>query len=120
MLPLSGLAGAVSRREGAPIYYLQGPGCYARILRGRTGGRGLLAPCAAVHRHFRLTPVFERQAPNHGNPVHQELGYYSHRGPLMDRIADGQGALGLTLYDEEETSFHVGLWRVDGFRESGP
>ena len=49
----------------------------------------LLGACAAVHAHFRLEPVFVEQAPNHGNPVHQELGYY---GP--------------------DPSFEVGLWRV--------
>ncbi|MEZ4265740.1 MAG: hypothetical protein R3F39_05125 [Myxococcota bacterium] len=86
--PLAALVRA-SADDSAPAYYLQTTSCYAELGRKDSGESGLLGACAAVHAHFRLEPVFVEQAPNHGNPVHQELGYY---GP--------------------DPSFEVGLWRV--------
>ena len=75
----------------APVYYFQGTSCHARLLRSKSDERGLLAPCAALHRAFDLEPVWTERVLNHGNPVHQELGYYS-----------------------DEAHFEVGLWRVVG------
>jgi len=74
-----------------PVYYFQGTSCHARLLRSQTDESGLLAPCAAVHRAYQLEPVWTRREPNHGNPLHQELGYYGH-----------------------DVDFAVGLWRVVG------
>ncbi|MGB0592217.1 MAG: hypothetical protein ACPGU1_21240 [Myxococcota bacterium] len=74
-----------------PVFYFQGTSCHARLLRSQTDETGLLAPCAAVHRAYRLDPVWTARETNFGNPLHQELGYY---GP--------------------EPHFEVGLWRVVG------
>ena len=74
-----------------PLYYFQGTSCHARLLRSLSGESGLLKPCAAVHDAYTLEPVWTERVVNHGNPVHQELGYY------------GAGS-----------HFDVGLWRVVG------
>jgi len=75
----------------APVYFFQGTSCHARLLRSETDETGPLSACAGVHRAYELEPVWTEQVPNHGNPVHQELGYY--------------GA---------DPHFEVGLWRVVG------
>ncbi len=74
---------------GGPVYFFQGTGCYARLRRAVSGAQGPLDPCAAVHSRFELEPVWIETVPNHGNPVHLELGYYG-----------------------GEAEFEVGLWRV--------
>ena len=74
-----------------PVYYFQGTSCYARLLRSETTERGLLPPCAALHRAYKLEAVWTERVPSHGNPVHQELGYYG-----------------------DDAHFDVGLWRVVG------
>ena len=74
-----------------PVYFFQGTSCYARLLRSQTDETGVLEACASVHRVYETEAVWVEQIPNHGNPVHQELGYY--------------GA---------DPHFDVGLWRVVG------
>jgi len=122
IIPLGGIDRALSDMEstGAPLYYFQGIACYARILRARQGGMGLLPACAAVHRHFRLEPVWEQDVPNYGNPVHQELGYYSYRGPYEERSDFLQRDVGMMIHSPDEPTFHVGLWRVRDKLESAP
>ncbi|MEC9071936.1 MAG: hypothetical protein VX938_06125 [Myxococcota bacterium] len=114
IIPLGGLERALSAMEsdGTPLYYFQGVACYARILRARQGGKGLLPACAAVHQHFKLEPVWEHDVPNYGNPVHQELGYYSYRGPYEERSDFLQRDVGMMIYSPDEPTFRVGLWRV--------
>ena len=53
--------------------------------------------CAEVHRRYQLAPVWTREVLNHGNPRHQELGYYG----LDERL-------------------QVGLWRVIALRRKTP
>jgi hypothetical protein len=74
-----------------PVYFFQGTSCHAVLLRSQTDETGPLGACAAVHRAYRLEPVWTERVVNRGNPAHQELGYY--------------GA---------DTHFDVGLWRVMG------
>ena len=77
----------------AEVFYFQGVGCYARLNRALAGESGLLPACAAVHQRFELEPLWRREVPNHGNPVHQNLLYYG-----------------------DDPAFEVGLWRVRGLR----
>ena len=95
IVSLGAIGGALerARSSGATVYVHQGVGCYAQLLRSRGQERGLLPACEAVQAHFELAPVWVDEVPNHGNPVHQELGYYS-----------------------DEARFQVGLWKVVGAR----
>ncbi len=95
MIPLGGVAARLLRQEEGdpPLLYFQGVSCYARLLRSASGERGLLPACEAMHARFELEPAWSEIVPSHGNPVHQELGYY-----------------GL------DSQFEVGLFRVRGLR----
>ena len=76
---------------------LNAPPLVTRIRRAVRQESGLLPACARVHEQFQLEPIWTGEVPNHGNPPHQELGYYG-----------------------DDSTFDVGLWRVIGVQASGP
>lgn len=95
VVPLSSIAARLDPEDPAapPVFFFQGVSCHASLLRADRGERGLLPACDAVRERFDLEPVWEEDVPNHGNPVHQELGYYG-----------------------DDPSFRIGLYRVRGLR----
>jgi hypothetical protein len=92
-LPIGSMVVALERAPGK-VYYFQGVSCYAQLLRAARQERGILPACARVHERFTLAPIWTERVPNHGNPPHQELGYYG-----------------------DDPAFDVGLWRVEGLSE---
>jgi hypothetical protein len=94
-VPIGSMVSALERSPGE-VYYFQGVGCYAQLLRAARDERGILPACAQVHGRFTLAPIWTDRVQNHGNPAHQELGYYG-----------------------DDPAFDVGLWRVEGLAE-GP